>query len=384
MIEQRGRLEISRSRLRHNLEVVRGRLSPGVKICAVVKANAYGHGVSEVTRLVREEGVEWLAVYSLEEALDAGASPWVKVLVLAPFVLGDGPVAVEMARGLRGQVRINITDSETAKRLSAALVAAEAADEPVNVHVQVDTGLTRSGVDAEAAAELAEMIAGLPGLRLEGMFAHFSHGDVPGHESIAEQVRNFHRTAAPVKKKHPHLMVHVQNSGGVWNMTDAPPAGLDMVRVGIALYGLQPSPPQTAAPLRELQPIARVTAPILAIHERAAGTGVGYGHLFVTKRASRLAIVPVGYAEGYPRAMSNRGVVQVREVDAPVVGRVSMDQIVVDVTDVVGAKVGDLVMVISWDPTKANCVDRIAEATGTIGYEVATGFGGRLKRVVVE
>jgi alanine racemase len=244
--------------------------------------------------------------------------------------------------------------------------------------VQVDAGLTRVGVEPGKLPGLVELIERLPGLALEGVFAHFSHGDVPGHETVERQLAVFHGAADPVKKARGDVLLHLQNSGGALHLGEA---GLDMVRVGIALYGLQPS---TEEPFAGLRPMARVTAPMLAIHDRPAGTGVGYGHTFVTQRASRLAVVPVGYADGYPRQLSNRCVAQVRGRDVPVVGRVSMDQIMVDVTEIQGAEEGEEVTVIAWEPEKANGLDRMADALGTIGYELATHLGGRLKRVVVE
>ena len=278
---------------------------------------------------------------------------------------------ISVLRGGGGQVRVNITDKGTAVRLAKAIEVA-GIETAVNVHVQVDAGLTRVGVEPREAEELVEVIAGLRQLRLEGVFAHFSHGDVPGHDTVGEQLRVLHSVADPIRERYPRLMVHLQNSGGVWHVEDAGGAGLNMVRGGIALAGLQPS---TSDRVEGLLPIARVTAPILAIHERPAGTGVGYGHTFITRRASRLAVVPVGYAEGYPRGMTNRAVAQVRGEDVAVVGRVSMDQIIVDVTDVVGAGVGDTVTVVSWDVGRANSLDAMADAVGTIGYELATHLG---------
>jgi alanine racemase len=178
--------------------------------------------------------------------------------------------------------------------------------------------------------------------------------------------------------------VHLQNSGGAWHLPKHDCDGLDMVRVGVALYGLQPS---TEDPILELLPIARVTAPILTIHQRPAGTGVGYGHMFVTSRPSQLAVVPVGYADGYPRQLSNKCVAQVRGLDVAVVGRVSMDQIILDVTDLPEVTAGETVTVIAWDAGKPNSIDKMADAIGTIGYEIATHLGaggGRLKRVLID
>jgi alanine racemase len=372
MITQHGRLEISRGRLRHNVELLQKKVGDRVTLCATVKADAYGHGVREVSGMLRELGMEWAAVYTLEEAAEVGGIP--NVLVLAPLVVRAGVetgVTGQMATGLR----VNVTDVGSARRLSAAVVAARAG--VVDVHVQVDVGLTRAGARAAEAAALADAVAGLPGLRLEGVFGHFSHGDAAGHAATAAEVALFHQVADPIRAKHPGVMLHLQNSGGAWR---ASAAGLDMVRIGIALYGLQPS---VAEPIEGLQPIARVVAPLLAIHEVPAGTGVGYGHTFRTERVSRIGVVPVGYADGYPRQMSGRaGVVQIGEHAAPVVGRVSMDQITVDVTGL-PVEVGDDATVISWEPEAPNSVDGMAGQVGTIGYELATHFGPRLKRAVV-
>jgi alanine racemase len=334
-----------------------------------------------VAELLHDAGVEWVCVYSLEEAMELAQLPWFGVLVLSPLVIQEGGALTgDVVEALRGQIRVNLTDKTSAIRLAKSLEVA-GIKEPVNVHVQVDAGLTRMGVEPWEAEELVEVIAGLKQLRLEGVFAHFSHGDVPKHDTVEEQLKVLHAVADPLKRRYPHLMLHLQNSGAAWHVAD--PA-LSMVRVGIALYGLQPS---MSDRVEGLLPIAEVTAQILAIHERPAGTGVGYGHTFVTQRTSRLAIVPVGYAEGYPRAMSNRGVVQVQEMDVPVVGRVSMDQIILDVTDVPQARVGDVAVVISRDADRANGLDQMAETVGTIGYELATHLGaggGRLRRVIVD
>ena len=380
MIPQQGTLEISRSRLTHNIAALRKQLPAKTKFCATIKADAYGHGVALLAEMLHEAGVEWTCVYSLEEALNLGGKRFAGILVLSPLVLtAQSQLPRAMLDALRRSMRINLTDAASAKHLSRILVE-HGIIEPVNVHVQVDAGLTRMGIAPSELVALAQTIAELPLLRLEGIFAHLSHGDVPGHETLEQQWQVLHAAAQQLRPKHPELMVHLQNSGGAFHVKEA--AGkLDMARVGIAMYGLQPS---TEDPVAGLLPIARLVALVLAIHERPAGVGVGYGHTFVTKRPTRLAIVPVGYADGYPRALSNRGVVQVRGQDAPVVGRVSMDQIIVDVTDVGNVTVGEEIVVISWDAGRPNSVDAIADAIGTIGYEVTTHFGARLRRVVVE
>jgi alanine racemase len=381
MIAQHGTIEISRSRLAHNVRLVRNRVA-GARLCATIKANAYGHGVDLVTDLLLKEGVDWACLYSLQEALDLAKFVALKMLVLSPLVLQEpSPKLLERILEWGGsEVRFNIVDEQCARCLAESVVAVDH-KRRWPVHIQVDAGLTRMGAAPADVPALAAAIEKMPGLALEGVFAHFSHGDVPGHPSVACQLEAFHRAADPLKKARPDLILHMQNSGGALNLGHT---GLDMVRVGIALYGMQPS---TDDPIADLQPIARVTAPLLAIHDRPAGTGVGYGHTFVTKRASRLGIVPVGYADGYPRNMSNQCVAQVHGVDVPVVGRVSMDQIIVDLTDLSATDgpvtPGEQVTVVSWDPAKPNALDRMADTLGTIGYELATHFGSRLRRVVV-
>jgi alanine racemase len=388
MLPQHGTLELSRSRLNHNLALLREKIGPKPTLCATIKANAYGHGVTEIANMLHSAGIDWACVYSFDEAVALRHTSF-NILALSPLVLTRSydalPPIPHLVTSLRDRIRINITDLATAQRLSAAVLrmtpkSPDSAVDPINVHLQVDAGLTRIGVDPEEVQTIAREISWLPGLRLEGLFAHFSHGDVPRHGTLQQQLAILHAAAESLRKQFPHLIVHLQNSGGAFN-TDT--AGLDMVRIGIALYGLQPS---TTDPIAGLLPIARVIAPILAIHERPAGTGVGYGHTFVTSRHSRLAVVPVGYADGYPRQLSNskNAVVQVRGVTVPVVGRVSMDQIIIDVTDVPPARIGDSVTVVSNDPAHVNALDAMADTIGTIGYELATHLGPRLQRAIVD
>ncbi len=234
--------------------------------------------------------------------------------------------------------------------------------------------------------EIIETILSLKNLQLEGLFSHLSHGDIPEHDTLLQQQNLLWKIAAPLKKKLPNLLIHLQNSGGSFHLQPSNSnEQLDLVRIGIALYGLQPS---LSHPIPNLLPIAQVTAPILAIHERPPGTGVGYGHTFITTRPSKLAIVPVGYADGYPRLLSNNSIAQLHNTDVPVIGRISMDQIILDITDLPSAKIGDTVTVISNNPDKPNSLDQMAHSIGTIGYELAThlsaGGGNRLNRVIVD
>lgn len=360
-----------------------------------MKANAYGHGVAPLARLLLEEGVHWAAVYNLSEAF--ALPKGFNILVLAPVVVGD-PSQIPLDAFRRLPVRCNITDMASARHLSAALARGKVRHK-LHVHIQIDAGLTRAGVHPRDAADLARAIAKLPGLHLEGLFAHFSHGDVAGHASIHRQLSTFLDAALPLKREDPHLLLHCQNSGGTFHAPAVLAGHLQLIRAGIALYGLQPAGGTAADActsdgsggngllLRKLRPIARLAGPILMIHECPARTGVGYGHTFTTSRPSRLGIVPVGYADGYPRALSNGAVAQWKKKTIPLVGRVSMDQVIVDLTDLPargrGApRVGDEITLISDNPEAPNSLDRLAPRLGTINYEIATGWGDRLKREI--
>jgi alanine racemase len=400
MLPQHGTLYLSRSRLRHNLALLRAAAPPKAVLCATVKANAYGHGMAPLSRLLLEEGVHWAAVYNLAEAF--ALPKGFDILMLAPLVVGHpSEIPLEAFQRVFRTLRCNLTDMTSARHLSAALSRAKVRHK-LNVHIQIDAGLTRAGVHPRDAAELARAVAKLPGLHLEGLFAHFSHGDIAGHATIHQQLSTFLSAALPLKQENPNLLLHCQNSGGTFHAPAALAQHLHLIRAGIALYGLQPAGGTVAQGnrdgsdsvgggngvlLRKLRPIARLTGPLLMIHERPAQTGVGYGHTFTTSRPSRLGIIPVGYADGYPRALSNGAVAQWKKKTIPLVGRVSMDQVIVDLTDLPargrGApQVGDELTLISDDPEAPNCLDCLAPRLGTINYEIATGWGDRLKREV--
>jgi alanine racemase len=421
MLPQHPTLHLSRSRLRHNLRILQSLAPPNALLCPTLKANAYGHGVELLAPLLAAEGIRWACVYSLPEALALASlalpTP-LNILTLSPVIIPNprdipDDLLARLARLSEsggGAIRINLMDALSARHLAAGLLKANP-KACLPVHLQVDAGLTRMGTLPDALPPLAREVANLPGLHLEGLFAHFSHGDEPGHPTIPLQLQTFLHAALPLKQEFPHLLLHAQNSGGLFNAPPALAAHLHLVRTGIALYGLQPSggngsnedrpsaPPATTT-TTNLQPIARLTAPILALHTRTAGIGVGYGHTFTTARPSHLAIVPAGYADGYPRALSNDAIAQWHDAQGtahpvPLVGRVSMDQLIFDVTDLfpiqdsgprtqdfLVPRLGDPLTLISSHPADHNSLDRLAPRLGTINYELATGWGGRIKRVI--
>ena len=240
--------------------------------------------------------------------------------------------------------------------------------------MQIDVGLTRQGCTAEVLPRLLAVISDLSHIKLSGVFAHFSHGEMPGSDITSQQYEMFHQLAGPLRSQ--GIIAHIHNSGGAYRKL---PIDVDLVRLGIGLYGLQPS---LDYPNDALQPVAELRAPIVAVHKRSAGTGVGYGHQFVTARPSRLAIIPVGYGDGYRRELGGRAVVEMGRHSYPVVGRVSMDQLVVDVTDG-NVHEGDIATLISSNPRSDISMDHLAEKLRTISYEIATGLGTRIVRQLI-
>ena len=275
-----------------------------MQICATIKADAYGHSAKLVGQILVAAGVSWFCFYNLDEAIarlpdlsaDANRAD-LRVLVLSPCILSPQheDLLLSDAAKIRalasGHLRLTLVDPPSATALDRRVASAST---PMPVHIQFDAGLTRAGATEAETLALIRHIQTLKHLRLEGLFAHFSHGDEPGHSATADQLAAFKACAAKARALCPSLLLHLQNSGGAFHVGDPV---LQMARVGIALYGLQPSMDH---PIPDLRPVARLVAPILAIHERPAGVGVGYGHTFTTQRPSRLGIVPVGYADGYP------------------------------------------------------------------------------------
>src|SRR6185312_15518956 len=223
MIPQHGTLEISRARLQHNLALLQ-KSAGNAHICATIKANAYGHGVECLGPLLHAAEISWVSTYTLAEACalaSTTARPF-NTLVLAPFTATANADFTNspLARGLQDQhwnLRLNLTDIDSARVLSRS-VTTWGDRYKVRIHVQMDTGLTRLGTDPHAAFELCTQIAALPGLSLEGFFTHLSHGDEPGHPTLEQQLAAFQKIAAPLKQKFPHLLLHLQNSGGLFNL----------------------------------------------------------------------------------------------------------------------------------------------------------------------
>lgn len=340
--------------LAHNLREVRRLVGEGIRICAVVKSNAYGHGAVPIARTLLRGGAERLAVTSIDEAQElreAGLA--VPILVLSGIDPADAPTAV----------RLGLVPCAWDAEELGALAAAVPRGARLPVHLKVDTGMRRLGAnDAAALARGAHHAS----ISVDGLFSHLACADTAGHPSVDDQIRSFEAAVATICEAGltPRTR-HLANSAGL--LADRR-THFDMVRPGLLLYGCLPGRELPVRP--HLKPVMELTTRILHLKTVPAGAGVGYGWTFETQRESRLAVVPVGYGQGYPRALSNRGEVSLHGRRAPVVGAVSMDHITIDVTDIEEVEIEDEVTL--WGGEDGPDVMDLAQRAGTIGYELFT------------
>lgn len=318
---------------------------------------------------MEEAGVDWFGVATWEEAAELRAAG-----IRSPILLLTGPGSADPQQLAEHDVAVALLDREELHRLGNYVTR-----RPLRLHLKVDTGMGRLGIFPEQVPALVEELRHFRHLVLEGVFSHFASASEVRSPFARQQLERFlalRGTWAGSSGLRP--LFHLANSAATLNL---PESHCDMVRPGIALYGASPDP---ATPLNELQPVMRLVAPVVQVREVPANTPVSYGQTFITSRPSRLAVVGIGYADGYDRRMSGRAEVLVRGRRAPVVGRVCMDLTVVDVTDLPEVRRGDPVVL--WGTQGRDRID-LAEASrwcGAIPYELLTRIGRRVRRVLVE
>lgn len=361
----------------HNYREIKSRLRPETKVCCVVKADAYGHGAERLAKEYEALGADWFAVSNLEEARQlrrAGASLPILILGYTPPQQAGELAGLDISQAVVG--------GDYADALSAE---ARKAGTRVKIHVSLDTGMSRIGFlyqkperDAGSIDE-AGRACSLPGLEPEGIFTHFAVADEGenGEAYTRAQFENFLGGIELLKKRGVEFPIrHCANSAAIF---DYPETQLDMVRPGVILYGLMPSGslkrPAPLVPAMELKSVAALVKTV------PPQTSVSYGRKFVSGRETVLATVPVGYADGYPRALYRTADMLVRGRRAKIVGRVCMDQLMLDVTDIPGAAAGDEVTVFGRDGREFLPVDELADQLGTINYELVCGVSKRVPRV---
>ncbi len=377
--------EINLCALRENLAMIRRACGPGVRLCVALKGNAYGHGVDVVAPALQEAGVEMAAVATIGEALELRELGWRRgLLCFGPTFAAD--TATERAERIAAVVAHDLTPTVVDGYGLADLDAeADRQDKIIDYHVKVDTGMGRMGIAPDTAFDLIRRASAYRHVRLGGVYTHLATADEADLEFARHQLAwltNLIERLAAAGVRVP--MVHAANSSAIVMLGES---HFDMVRPGLAVYGYRPSAHWPAE--KPLRPVLRLRSHLVFVKHVPAGHSVGYGRTFVTRRPSVLGMVPIGYNDGYARSLSNRGMMGLAPGGSiggvvPVVGRVSMDQTVVDLTDLPGARVGDRVIIIDDRPDQPHSVEALARLLDTVPYEITTMLGNRVRRVAIE
>ena len=378
------RVLISRAALQHNAALIRRAILPGTKLCAVIKADAYGHGAALVADALcnftldgtDQPAVDQLAVATIDEA---AALPDVNVpiLVLRPIenaFLGRQRAAIELA--VRSGWILTLDSMSAADDVAHIAVNCQ---RRALINVMIDTGMTRGGIDEASLNDLLRHIETRTSLKLLAMCSHFASCHSMHDACMVNQLRRFRTATDFYSTWSSKVTRHLANSGAVFF---SPASHFDMVRPGISLFGIDPTlSPSMDRPLR---PAMKWTAPLLSVRDIPAGTGIGYDHTFVAPRDMRVGLVPVGYADGYLRAFSNKAVMLLDGAVCPVIGRVSMDMTTIDVTAATHATTGDEVTLLDSDPLSPASVYELAKHAQTIPYEIFARIGPRVRRVAID
>lgn len=361
--------EVDLTAIAYNVQAFKKHVGEKVEIIAVVKANAYGHGAAAVAKAALQAGATRLAVHRAIEGVQlrrAGIHAPILIMGYTP------PEGAEMV------VRERLTPSLITMEFAHALASqAEAIGMRVPVHVKVDSGMNRYGLMPEEVVDFLRAIAALPALNLEGLFTHFATADWGDQTYVRQQLDVFQAvlSAARASGFHPPV-VHAANSAAAMRL---PEAHFDAIRPGIALYGMAPS--SEWPPVFEIRPALTLKSTVSRVRLLPAGAAVSYSRTFVTQRPLKAALVPVGYGDGYHRILSNKGSVLIRGQRAPIIGRVCMDQFVVDVSHIENVQQDDEVVLIGAQGQERIAAEEVAGWAETINYEVTTSLTDRVVRI---
>ena len=362
--------EVDLDAVLHNFMAARNHLPENMKLLVTVKANGYGHGAVPITKLL-EDKADYFALAAMDEAVQLRQSGIrTPLLILGPVLPADYPRAAVYG------VDLTVSSLEEAKAISSC---AESLGKKITVHFALDTGMSRIGFACtEAAAEEIRAATQLPGLIPKGIFSHFAASDSKNKSYVNLQTENFRRMLALIGVDFP--IRHLYNSAAIAELEPE----FDMARQGILLYGLQPSDEVDGSGLGGVKPAMALRSHVSFVKDLPAGTLISYGCTYVTEKDSVIATVMAGYADGVPRLLSNQGEVIIRGVKAPIVGRVCMDQLMVDVTHIPGVQPGDIVTIFGTDGEVTITADEVAAKAQTIGYELVCGIAPRVPRVYLE
>lgn len=372
--------EISLNAIEHNYNVIRNKVADDTKVCCVIKADGYGHGAVELSQIYEKLGADFFAVSNIDEGIEIRKSGSKLPIV----ILGYTPVS-EAENLAEYNISQAVFSLEYAKELSEKCVEEDCI---CKMHIKVDSGMSRIGFmcqefprDEYSIEEICEACC-LPNLEVEGLFTHFcvSDEDAEGREFTNKQYENFIHVRDSLKKRGVDIsVVHCSNSGAI---EDYPETCCDMVRAGIILYGLAPS--SKLADRLDLVPAMTLKTVVAFVKEVQKGATISYGRTFTADRKMKIATVPIGYADGFIRQNAKDGYMMVNGKKAKIVGRICMDQTMLDVTDIEDVKTGDEVVVFGTGENGEPTADSLAENTGTINYETVCLVGKRVPRIYIK
>jgi alanine racemase len=359
-------LEVSRSALAYNCRNIQRKLGSKVELLAMVKANAYGHGAVECSRIFLKNGAKSLGVAIIEEGIELRkAGIKAPILVVYPEMAGREELVVKY------NLEQTVSDFEFAKKLSSI---AKRKKKKISIYVKVDTGMGRYGLTPQQAVDLAEKLAGLPKIEVKGIMSHFSSAFRRDKTDTFQELNRFQETLNLLDEKGIDIPVKsIANSSAT---LDLPESYFNQARVGILLYGIYPSAENTRSV--PVNAAASLKAKIVFLKRVPPDTPISYMRTFHTSRESLIATVPIGYCDGYNFLLSNRGVGIAKGQEVPVVGRVCMDSLMLDVTDIPNVRTGDEVVLFGKQSEKELTVDELASKAGLLSYELITRMGKRL------
>ncbi len=359
--------------IEHNIQLVREKTGSDCKLTLVIKANGYGHGAVEIARHFESFlDVYGYAVATAEEAIELREAGILKPILILGYV-----DPAEAAPLIEKEVSIAVFRIDTVRQLSEIAMTLGKA---VRVHIKVDTGMSRIGIPVgETGFYFMEQMLSLPGISLEGMFTHFARADEADKTSAYKQLEEFKNFLNAVEQRF-CIQIPIKHCANSAAIMDMPESYMDMIRLGIAMYGLWPSEEMKCTGM-DLRPALNLFSRIVYIKEIPKGTPVSYGGTFTAKESMRIATIPVGYADGYPRSLSNKGYVLIHGQKAPILGRICMDQFMVDVTHIPEAKEDDPVTLVGESDGLSITMEELGALSGRFNYEFACDLGRRVKRI---
>lgn len=355
----------------HNIQEMRRLIKKGTKLMAIIKADAYGHGAVPIAKALDDKGIDAYGVAIIEEAVElreAGIKKPILILGYTPKEQYDLVVSYDVTQ--------TVFQYEMAQALSEEALKQ---GKIVKIHIKLDTGMSRIGFkDNEESIKEIKKISELRGIELEGLFSHFARADEKERSCTEIQLKRYLDFARKLENENIHIPVkHISNSAGI---IEFPEANLDMVRCGISTYGIYPSDDVNHKDVK-LLPAMELKTHVIYVKDVDAGIGISYGATYVTDKKMRIATIPVGYADGYSRNLSNKGKVIIHGQYAPIIGKVCMDQFMVDVSSIDNVKQGDTVTLLGRDQDAYISSEELAEWSHSFPYELVCTVGKRIPRV---